>query len=557
MTRLTQGGELATATSEELPLPRGGVWRRVVRWLEAVADRANPILVKETRQALKSRQFVLTFLVVLISCWVASFAVVTIIGPDVFYGAEGPRMLLVYGMILAFPLVVIVPYSAFRSLAVEQEDNTYEVLSISALTPSQIIAGKLGSAIVQMLVYLSAVSPCIAFTYLLRGVDTLTIAVLLGYFVLGSLGLSMLALLTGTLSRVRYMQALLSVLLVLSLGGIYLGIYDLLAEFVSHSYLMLRDPDFWVGNLALLTFYLTTFALVHAAAAAQIAFASDNRSSRLRRLMVLQNACFLGWMGLLFKAEAYRAVGQFACVTATLSGCYWYVMGTLLTSEWPYLSRRVQRSLPQSQFGRTFLTWFNPGPGTGYFFCIANLTMVVVAGLFLLTFPPPGTISMSLGQAAYFLLLGWSYVVLFLGLGRLLISLARRFTFVSLTAGCLLHVILVLLGCGVPQILAYLSSTLRFTGEYSLLHMSNPFWTMAIVYDRSPGSLEMGTVMTVIGSGAISVLLLNVRLLGTEVQQQRSSLPERVAEEEAELHPEPEPRPTNPWDEATKEAPVD
>jgi len=50
----------------------------IVAWLEAIADRANPILVKETRQALKSRQFVLTFLVVLIACWIASFAVVAI-----------------------------------------------------------------------------------------------------------------------------------------------------------------------------------------------------------------------------------------------------------------------------------------------------------------------------------------------------------------------------------------------------------------------------------------------------------------------------------------------
>jgi len=143
---------------------------RVVTWLEAIADRANPILVKETRQALKSRQFVLTFLVVLIACWIASFAVVAI-APNVYYGAEGGSMLIVYCAILAFPLMLIVPYTAYRSLAAEQEDNTYDLLSITTLTTGQIVTGKLGSAVVQMVVYLSAVSPCIAFAFLCRRAD--------------------------------------------------------------------------------------------------------------------------------------------------------------------------------------------------------------------------------------------------------------------------------------------------------------------------------------------------------------------------------------------------
>ena len=107
----------------------GGWLNELMRRGEQFADRLNPILVKETRQALKSRQFVVTFLIVLVSCWTASFAVVAIVGPDVYYVASGPRMLYVYAVILAFPLTLIVQFSAFRSLASEQEENTYELLS--------------------------------------------------------------------------------------------------------------------------------------------------------------------------------------------------------------------------------------------------------------------------------------------------------------------------------------------------------------------------------------------------------------------------------------------
>jgi len=533
------------------PTPSG--WKswieRAGSGLVGIAELANPILVKETRQALKSRQFIVTFLVVLIACWIASFAVVAIVGPDVYFVAAGAQMLLVYAVILAFPLMIIVPYTAFRSLAAEQEDNTYDLLSITTLTTGQIVAGKLASAIVQMLVFLSAVSPCIAFTFLLRGVDALTVAVLIGYLVLTSLGLSIIALLAGTVAKVRYSQVMVSVLLVLLLAGVFFMSIPMMQEFISDSYSFLRDGRFWVGNLAFLTFYLTTFALLHAAASAQIAFNSQNRSTPLRRIMLLQQACFLGWMTVPVITDGLRIVNDVLFVAAMMSGIYWYIMGTLLTSEWPHLSRRVQRSLPQSQIGRTFFTWLNPGPGTGFMFCVANLSMLVAAGLIvMLSTSSPAARLLNSEQIFFFYTIGWSYLVLYLGLGKLLISLMRRFVFVSLTAGFLLHVILLLIGCGGPQILSYLTSSIQFGNQYTLLHITNPIWTLMKLIDTGPATIEAWTVLLVIGSAAVIVMLLNIRAVAVEIQYQRSNLPARVAEDEALLHPEPEPGPSNPWE---------
>ncbi len=556
MTRVssTSAEQLAEAIHD--PAPSG--WKswlgRAYRGLEMLADRANPILVKETRQALKSRQFIITFLVVLIACWIASFAVVAIVGPDVYFVAAGAQMLLVYAVILAFPLMLIVPYTAFRSLASEQEDNTYDLLSITTLSTSQIVTGKLASAIVQMLVFLSAVSPCIAFTFLLRGVDALTVAVLLGYLVLASLGLSIIALLAGTFAKVRYSQVLVSVLLVLMLAGCFFSSVLMIARFISESYSYLRDVRFWVVNLAFLTLYLTTFALLHAAASAQIAFNSQNRSTPLRRIMLVQFACFLGWMSVVGNFSGWQFISAVIFASAIVSGIYWYAMGTLLTSEWPHLSRRVQRSLPQSQFGRTFLTWLNPGPGTGYMFCVANLTMLSVVGLVTLSLAPaPTRGGPNNDQIFFFYTLGWSYVVFYLGVGKLVISFARRFIFVSLTAGFLLHVILLLIGCGGPQILSYASSSLQFGREYSLLHITNPIWTLIELLDNGAARIDAWTVLLVIGPAAIVVLLLNMRAVAVEIQYHRSSLPTRVAEDEAQLHPEPATGPSNPWEEENEQ----
>ncbi|MEM8944039.1 MAG: hypothetical protein AAGD11_02570 [Planctomycetota bacterium] len=545
----TSADDLSQDRQESAKAPRqswlGRAWDAVV----AVADRANPILVKETRQALKSRQFVVVFLIVLIACWIASFMVVAIVGPEVYFVAAGAQMLLVYAIILSFPLMLIVPYTAFRSLAAEQEDNTYDLLSITTLSTAQIITGKLTSAIVQMLVYLSAVSPCIAFTFLLRGVDALTVVVLLGYLVLTSLALSMISLLMGTLVRVKYTQVLVSVLLVLGLFGCFSLSIGLMTEFISDSYYYLRETWFWVANMAFLTLYVTTFALLHAAASAQIAFSSENRSTPLRRIMLIQQACFIGWMSLIVVFGDNDPLNMVMFRIAVCSGIYWYGMGTLLTSEWPHLSRRVQRSLPQSQLGRIFLTWQNPGPGTGLMLSVSNLTLIALAGVLLVKIHPtvmPG--GPNSDQLFFFYTIGWSYLVFYLGLGKLLISLARRFAFVSLTAGFLLHIILLLVGCGGPQIMAFMSSSTQFGNQYSLLHITNPLWTLIELVNNGSAAIDAWTVLLLVGSAAIIVLLLNLSAVATEIQHHRRNLPQRVAEDEAILHPEPETGPTNPWE---------
>ena len=524
------------------------VWHSLL----AIADRANPILVKATRQALKSRQFVVTFIIVLIACWIASFSMETIVGPGVYFVAAGAEMLQVYAAILSFPLMLIVPYTAFRSLASEQEENTYDLLSITTLSTGQIITGKLTSAIVQMLVYLSAVSPCIAFTFLLRGVDALTVLTLLGYLVLTSLGLSMIALLMGTLVRVKYTQVMISVLLVLGLFGCFSMAVELIGEFIPNSPYFLREKEFWIASLAFLTLYVTTFILLHAAASAQIAFNSENRSTPLRRIMLVQQASFIGWMAAvpLLNPDHPEALNFATFITCMLSGIYWYFVGTLMTSEWPHLSRRVQRSLPQSQLGKIFLTWLNPGPGTGYMFVVSNLTLLMLVGLlFLSTYSFVGWGGgLNDEQAFFFYTIGWSYVVFYLGFGKLLISFTRRFAFVSLTAGFLLHAILLMVGCFAPLIVTFMSSSTQFGNDYSLLHVSNPLWTLAELLDNGASAIDAWVVLFVVGTAAIVVLLLNLSTLASEIQHHRRSLPERVAEDEAMLHPEPEEGPSNPWE---------
>jgi hypothetical protein len=558
MSVVNAASELANAGASAAPAPRERferVWQLIETRLAALAEHANPILVKETRQALKSRQFVVTFLVVLAACWIVSFAGVAIIGPQIYYAAAGPEMLMAYYAILVFPLAVIVPYTAFRSLAAEQEENTYDLLSITTLTSKQIISGKLWSAVVQMLVFLSAVSPCIAFTFLLRGLDVLTLALLLAVAVFGCLGLSMIALFVGAASRVKHTQIVTSVALVLALFGAFASAVAIGVWAIEEG--IPRQSEFWVFLLVLTTIYITSFGLLHAAAASQISFASENRSTPIRRWMMAQQACFIG--GIAGMTYAFSGgLGQMTEVAAGVfmaAAGYWYVMGALMTAEWPHLSRRVQRSLPQSTIGRAFLSFFNPGPGAGYMFAVSNLTAAGLAALVLALYSAggPNMSSMSFFDAAYVIVFGWSYVVGYLGLGRLVIGFLRRWMYVSLTAGFLFHVILVLAGVGIPLTIQMTSRFLR-NNDYTLLQMSNAFWTLAELADHGPSSVQAPILLMIIPPLAIAVLLLNMRGVAAELRRHRVAAPQRVLEEEAALHPAPTPGPSNPWEVEDAEA---
>jgi hypothetical protein len=538
-------GQAAETIAENLRSPLAELMRRG----EEFADRLNPILVKETRQALKSRQFVVTFLIVLVSCWTASFAVVAIVGPDVYYVASGPRMLYVYSVILAFPLTLIVPFSAFRSLAAEQEENTYELLSITTLTAGQIVTGKLGSAAVQMLVYLCAVTPCIAFTYLLRGVDLPMILFLLAYFVFLSMGLSMLGLLAGTSAKVKHTQALISLLLVLCLALVLMGTISFIEDLVQQNFVDIRDPWFWLKNLIALSFYVSIFGLLHAAATAQVSFPSENRSTTLRKRMLYLQACFLGWMSIWPLTENRVDLREAAILlTAVGSIGFWFVMGWLLTSEWPHLSRRMLRSLPASTLGRMCLTWLNPGPNTGFVFAVGSITAVVIGLSIITMWLPVGTNSWPGREAIfYFLILSWCYAVFFLGLGKLLVAAVRTMTYVQLSAGFLLHLVLFLIACGIPQVIYLMTPSLRLGDQFSYLQTTNPVWVLFSVIQQWPID-EVNVLVVIVGAAALLVLALNIRTITADVSYRPRMLPTRVLEDDATLHPAPQAQPSSPWE---------
>lgn len=523
------------------------LWGKIEPLLDQLGDRLNPILVKEARQAMKSRQFIITFSLLLIFGWLWTVLFISFGVPAIFYAPVGPGVLTGYYVVLSIPLLIVVPYAAFRSLAAEREDGTYELLSITTLSARQIVLGKLGSALLQMMVYYSALAPCIAFTYLLRGIDVITIGLFLTYTFLASLLLSVFGLMMATVTRSRHWQVLLSVVFVMALL-IFTFIWDMavLGTIINAESLAFDNVDFWIANICVVSFYVPAVVLFILVAAGQITFASENRSTPIRMVLIVPQLLLATWMiHFWLRAEQNEVLYVFM----SFGGIYWAVAGAFLTGEMAELSPRAMRRLPQSLLGRMAFTWFNPGSGTGYVFTVLNLfglaLVATLAGAFA---HAAGLAYVPDAEWYYFTFCILGYVAGYLGLARILIQVARRFTPVGMLATFLCHVILITGGALFPLLIQAIISWGNYTSfEYSILQLPNWFWTLLEIVERkSFGGAEAAVIVSSVG---LVIFIINVLLAAREVEHVRMQAPQRVLEDDAAQHPAAQPRKKSPWDE--------
>ena len=523
-------------------------WSRLETLLDRVGDRLNPILVKEARQAMKSRQFVITFSLLLIFGWLWTVLFIAFGVPAIFYAPVGPGVLTGYYVVLSIPLLIVVPYAAFRSLAAEREDGTYELLSITSLSARQIVLGKLGSAVLQMMVYYSALAPCIAFTYLMRGIDVVTIALFLAYTFLASLLLSIFGLMMATVTRSRHWQVLLSVVFVMSLLAFGL-IWDfsVLGIIVNANSLPYDNAEFWIVNVCVLSFYLPLALLFLLVAAGQVTFASENRSTPIRAVLLVPSLLLVGWFvyfWLHFKAQEPMYV--FPC----LAGIFAAISGMFLTGETAQLSPRAMRELPQSLLGRMTFTWLNPGSGTGYMFIVLNLFGTLLVGAIAIMIGHINQLERvpDLAEWLPVAICIFGYVAGYLGVTRVLVVMARRLTPVGMLATFLCHVILATAGVLFPLLIQALASWGNFSSfEYTSLQLPNWCWTLYETID-APGAGLPSYAFVIVGLFGIAMLVVNLLIAAREVEFVRLQAPRRVQEDEAALHPQPAMLKKSPWD---------
>lgn len=343
-------------------------------WFDRASDWCNPILVKEVRQSLKSRAFTTAFFLLLLGSWMISAIGLLAAGPAIQYGSVGQYFFTFYFGALCVALGVVVPFNAFRSLLTERDENTYELLSITALAPGQIVRGKWSCALVQALLFYSAIIPFIAFSSLLQGFNLAQSLLLLAVAMYGSIALSITTLMLSTIVRGRSWQGLMSMLVMAVLGG---GIALTVSGLSSLMFVQLPidRAEFWWILAILLLVSLSYMWLFYQIAAARLTFESENRATGIRLTAMAQLILF--WLVAAAFAEfiAPRIDQEFLIVLIAATGIHLAIVGISVSAEIDGLSRRASRDLPKYALARAAIAPLLPGGALGYLYLLIGLAI--------------------------------------------------------------------------------------------------------------------------------------------------------------------------------------
>ena len=505
------------------------------RWdkrLIACSDWINPILVKETRQALKSRQFSWTLM--LLTIVVLAWSILAIVGmiPSIYYNSNGSGLLIGYVIILIVPALIVIPQSTFRSRASELEDGTFETLSLSTLSPRHILVGKLSVAALQLIVYLSVIAPCIALTYLLRGVTLEVIAMTILILASSSLALSAIAISVASFSRTRMQQVFFSI--VLLVGQVFCSFWAggvLIALVGTGGF----GSEGWIAfGIFLLAIVLYGWLLLRCGACA-IGVSSDNRSTPIRIPLLTIGLIMCMMEG--FMITAYGTASEMQIIigiAVTSLFAHWGIAGSIMMGERGTIPARARRSLPSSLLGRVFLTWLNPGAGPGYIFVLLSFTgaafTLVIAPWFLL---PSSQANIQLPLVVYVSALT-CYLALYLGILRLTCMIFLRSVLVgrlvlSFTIALVMIVLSVVFTCSIS-----LAANDYKSLEFGWYCFPNFFWTLAELFpDRRSNLGNADEVFAVIALilTTLPIAFLNILFTAKDVVLLRIETPERVKEE--------------------------
>jgi hypothetical protein len=489
--------------------------------IDRMDDWINPIVVKELRQAVKSRM-VVSILMLFLGLQLFLLGVYLLFGEmrddrvnwnagnDVFQWQQG---------ILLWTLMLFVPGYAAVRLGSERSDHNVDLLFISTLHPRSIIAGKFFAALVLAMLVYSTCAPFMTFTYLMRGIDIPTILTVLFIDLLFMLFCTIFALFLAAVPGPRAIKFFLALL-----GFIFLGIFCIMLTRMTYM-LILEGVNSFFGDLAELWLVLTIsiagilglVGMFFVYAVALISPPSSNRILPVR--LYLFGLWLVMGVGLFLTSYYYKPSTHlgpivFWVLLASILVCVQFGISICERERW---GPRLRRSIPRSAWVRLPAFLFYTGSAGGVLF-----TGLLALGTLLSTWwwcDYFGTAARAHDAATGMLrvmmvicLYTWCY-----GLSAVLVrthvlagQLKSSFTW-------LVGLLLVGLGSSIPAVIAmiFFSDQMRYNSDGGWWMLPNPFMA---VYEFAPNFGPMSAVNTdfqtlclwFLGTWAVLVTLLSL-----------------------------------------------
>lgn len=435
---------------------------------ERVAEVAGPIVVKEVRQGLRARVFAIFFGLLLLGCLVVALVAAAEfsrrsndeLGPDYF------RLFLAALAVVEF---FVIPYTAFRAMSREREDETWVLLVLTGLGPRRIVRGKVTSALAQGLLYASACAPFVLFSYYLNGIDLPTVLAALVMSAAWSCLLICSAVAAATQAHSRVGRALVHFMVLgMLLGGTIAGI-SFSTYFAERGGQLLREEaNFVAFCLGLVVWALTSAWVASEGAASGLSLLSENSAKGPRLALGVQVlvALVVAGVGAVFVDHGDK-VG--ASIGSVATSAYLCVAGLFAVSEhdgFPPAFARVRRA-------------FKPG-ALRSFVLIVNLLMLSTTVWFAIFKATGGSDTKYLRL----LIAPPLFVVMYLSLGVLLGRLSPLKALGEPIATRAGFTIATTLGIALPM---FMSVLLGHRANYKDLNVLNPILGLASINSGSRG----------------------------------------------------------------------
>ncbi len=341
--------------------------KRIIKIFGSLTDRANPIVVKELRQAVQSR-FIIGVLLIYLLINVGTIGLFLFFQEiDGIDADAGRGVFTVLHAILVLTCMIMLPCYTGVRLAAERNGNNMDLLYITTIKPSAIVRGKFLAAMILTILIFSTCMPFLSFTYLLRGISLPAIFFMLFIdFVVTALGI-MAGVFIACIKGGWFIMLLLGAVL---LGGLVTGASALIGVSSSFMYFggisFMNTWQFWGALGTFLVMILSAMGLLSAFAVALLSPRAANRTIRIRIYLtatwILTGVVMAMW-------SYYETQHDFVGIWVVGSLCVLSGIFLIAISERDRWSPRVAKTIPQSRLLRPLAFVFYCGSAGGTIWC--------------------------------------------------------------------------------------------------------------------------------------------------------------------------------------------
>jgi hypothetical protein len=352
---------------------------RFLPWLEDKSDWLSPLVVKEVRQVVRGREFNYSFGASL----VAGLAVAFFGAADALTGSGTSGRWTFLGLMgcLAVLGLAVVPLGAFSALRNERMEQTLELITLTALSPRRIVIGKLLAQGVKLATLFAAMAPFLAMSFLLGGIDFVTILVSLLVLFMWSLWACAICLFSSTLLKSRAMSGIV-------FGAVAVVLFVVFG--MGRTLFLFRagfvggmgggggtGTEFWWTLAIATTVCVATMANLVLLAENRLSLPTENRVTPLRVGFLVQFLLIAAWI-LTFINEPPRIRLNAIEALGVIGGWHLAIVAMFTVTEDLVVPRRVLRRMAPSSPWRRLLAPFYPGGGRGAVYVLVQMALLLV-----------------------------------------------------------------------------------------------------------------------------------------------------------------------------------